>query len=119
MRASSPVTPKQVMMGWSWLETMPKRTGLAFSTRLQPWICLTEASGTLLKKRSEILRSKTMSWLSAERSPANMPTAPCRIVTTVSMAATLKAIPAMLMRVRTRWRPRLVRIKRRKIMMPE
>ena len=119
MRASSPVTPKQVMMGWSWLDTMPNSTGLALSTMGQAWICFTAASGTLEKNRSEILRSKTISSLSRESRPENMPTAPCRIVTTVSMAATLKAIPAMLMSVRMRWRPRLVRINRRKIMMPE
>jgi hypothetical protein len=40
--------------------------------------------------------------LSLERIPENMPIAPCRIVTTVSIAATLKAIPAMLMNDRMR-----------------
>ena len=58
--------------------------------------------GTLLKKRSETLRSKTIISLSLERIPENMPIAPCRIVTTVNMAATLKAIPAILMNVRMR-----------------
>jgi hypothetical protein len=45
----------------------------------------------------------------------NMPIAPCRTVTTVSIAATLKAIPAMLINERMRCRRRLVKISFRKI----
>ena len=84
------VTPKQVMMGWSALETMPKSTGSACAT-MASWRSSPAAdAGTLLKKRSETLRSKTMISLSLERMLENMPMAPCRMVTTVSMAATLK-----------------------------
>ena len=92
---------------------------VAAATMGQAWICFTAESGTLEKKRSEMLRSKTMSCESRDSRPENMPTAPCRMVTTVSIAATLNAIPAMLISVRMRCRPRLVRINRRKIMMPE
>ena len=53
--------------------------------------------------------------LSLERIPENIPMAPCKIVTTVSMAATLKAMPTMLMSERMRWRRRLVTINLKKI----
>ncbi len=53
--------------------------------------------------------------LSLERILENMPIAPCRIVTTVSIAATLKVIPATLINERMRWRRKLVIISLRKI----
>jgi hypothetical protein len=116
MRASAAVTPKQVMMGWSALETIPKSTGSACDTMGQAAISFTAAEGTLLKNRSETLRSKTMISLSLDRMPENMPIAPCRMVTTVSMAATLNAMPVTLMSDRMRCRRRFVTISVRKIM---
>ena len=53
--------------------------------------------------------------LSLDKMPENIPMAPCKTVTTVSMAATLKAMPAMLMKDLMRWRRRLVTISLRKI----
>ncbi len=114
-RASCAVTPKQVMIGWPALETMPNSTGSACSTMGQAAICRAASPGTLLKNRSETSRSKTIAWLPFDRIPENILTAPCRIVTTVSMAATLKAMPAMLSSERTRWRRRFVTMSLKKI----
>ena len=115
MRASAAVTPKQVMIGWPSLETIPNNTGLACATIPQLAISAAAAPGTLLKKRSETSRSKTITSLSFERMLENIPIAPCRIVTTVSIAATLKAIPATLINERMRCLRRLVKISFRKI----
>ena len=94
---------------------MPKSTGSACATIGHVEISSNAAAGTLLKKRSETLRSKTIISLSLDKIPENMPMAPCRMVTTVSMAATLKAMPATLMNDRMRWRRKLVTISLRKI----
>ena len=58
--------------------------------------------GNVAEKEIRDISFKTMTSLSLDRMPENIPMAPCRMVTTVNIVATLNAMPAMLINDRMR-----------------
>jgi len=107
--------PKQVMTGRSGAAMIVNNTGCASLTQGWPFKSSANATGTLLKNRSDTFFSNTTICESLRKIRSNIFTAPPNKPTTLSIVATPSAIPVAPMAVRTRCRRKLVRIIRHKL----